>query len=134
MRSKGPFGFVAMVLASAVSLGLLVITGTVFIVDALRQDADTGNLDVLFSLLVVGTLSGILGAAFVAWRLLASVESVYRRGGLSIVSAFATVPLMLVCIPVNQLFGRSGLLFLLATSAVLAIVLPRQARRWGAGT
>lgn len=132
--TRGPFGFVALVLASAVSLGLLVISGTVFVVDALRQDAPTANLDVLFSLLVLGTLSGILGAAYVAWRLLAPVGSVYRRGGLSIVSAFATVPLMLVCIPVNQLFGRSGLLFLLATSAVLAILLSRQARRWGTGT
>ena len=134
MRNRGPFGFVGLVLASAVSLGLLVISGTVFVVDGLRQNTQTSNLDTLFFLLVVGTISGILGAAFFAWRLLAPVGSVYRRGGLSIVSAFATVPLMLVCIPVNQLFGRSGLLFLLATSAVLAIILSRQARRWGAGT
>ena len=133
-RARGPLGFVAMVLASAISVGLLVISGTVFVVDALRHGDRPGNLDLAFYLLVGGTLSGILGAAFVAWTLLAPVGSVYRRGGLSIVSAFATVLLMLICIPVNQLFGRSGLLLLLAGSAILAIILPRQARRWGTGT
>jgi hypothetical protein len=123
-----------MVLGSAVSLGLLVITGTVFVVDALRHGNQPANLDLSFYLLVGGTLCGILAAAFAAWRLLAPVGSLYRRGALSIVSAFATVLLMLVCIPVNQLFGRSGLLLLLATSAALAVLLSRQARRWGAGT
>lgn len=132
--ARGPFSFVAIVLASAASVGLLVITGTVFVVDTLRQGNQPGNLDLLFYLLVGGTLAGILGAAYAAWRLLAPVGSVYRRGGLSIVSAFATVLLMLVCIPVNQLFGRTGLLLLLATSAALAVMLLRQARRWGAGT
>lgn len=131
---RGPFAFVAMVLASAVSLGLLVISATVFVVDALRRGDQPANLDLSFSLLVGGTLLGILGAAYAAWRLLERVDSVYRRGGLSIVAAFATVLLMLVCIPVNQLLGPNGLLLLLAVSAVLAIVLSRQARRWGTGT
>jgi hypothetical protein len=132
--AKGPLGFVAIVLASAMSAGLLVITGTVFLVDALRQGNQPENLDLLFYLLVGGTLAGTLGAAGVAWSLLAPVGSLYRRGGLSIVSAFATVLLMLVCIPVHQLLGRGGLLLLLAVSALLAIILPRRARRWGVGT
>jgi hypothetical protein len=126
-------GFVGLVLAAAASLGLLLISGTVFVVDALRRGNQPANLDLSFYLLVGGTLSGVLAAGYAAWRLLAPVGSVYRRGGLSIVSAFATVLLMLVCIPVNQLFGRTGLLLLLATSAALAIILSRQARRWGAG-
>jgi hypothetical protein len=132
--ARGPLGFVAIVLASAVSLGLLLITGTVFVVDTLRRGAQPPNLDLSFYLLVGGTLAGILGAACTAWRLLEPVGSLYRRGALSIVSAFATVPLMLVCIPVNQQFGRSGLLLLLAASGVLTIALARQARRWGLGT
>jgi hypothetical protein len=123
---------VAVALATAVSVGLLVISGTVILVDALRRGNQPGNLDLSFYLLVGGTLLGILGAARAAWRLLAPVGSVYRRGGLSIVSAFATVLLMLVCIPVNQLFGRIGLLVLLAGSAALALVLFQYARRWGA--
>jgi hypothetical protein len=132
--ARGPVGFVAMVLASAVSMGLLVITGTVFVVDALRRGNQPADLDLSFYLLVGGTLAGILGAAFATWRLLEPVDSVYRRGGLSIVSAFATVLLMLVCIPVNQQFGRGGLLLLLATSAVLSVILSRRARRWRTGT
>jgi hypothetical protein len=137
--ARGPLGFVALALASAVSLGLLVITATVLVVDSLRSGNQPGNLDLSFyllvgDLLVGGTLLGVLGAAQAAWRLLAPVGSVYRRGGLSIVSAFATVLLMLVCIPVNELFGRSGLSLLLAASAALAFVTSRYARRWGTGT
>jgi hypothetical protein len=132
--TRGPFAFVAIVLGSAMSAGLLVISGTVLLVEALRQGDQSGNLELPFYLLAGGTLAGILSAAGVAWSLLAPVGSVYRRGGLSIVSAFATVLLMLVCIPVHQGFGRSGLLLLLAVAAVLAIVLSRHARRWGVGT
>lgn len=129
----GPLGFVALVLASAVSFGLLVITATVYLVDALRTGSTQNNLNLPFYLLVGGTLVGILVAAYTAWRLLSPVGSTYRRGGLSIVTAFATVLLMLVCIPVNQLFGRNGLLLLLGGCGVSAIVLARRARRWGAG-
>jgi hypothetical protein len=122
-----------MVLAAAVSIGLLVITATVFLVDALRTSNRPADLDLSFYLLVGGTLSGILLAAYAAWRLLAPVGSAYRRGGLSIVSAFATVLLMLVCIPVNELWGRPGLLLLLGISGVTAVLLGRRARQWGAG-
>jgi hypothetical protein len=79
-------------------------------------------------------VAGILLAAFASWRLLEPVASTYRRGGLSIVSAFATVLLMLICIPVNQLLGRSGLLGLLGLCAITAVMLARQARRLGTRT
>lgn len=128
----GTFRFVALVLASAVSFGLLVITATVYLVDALRTGSTEENLNLPFYLLVGGTLVGILVAAYTAWRLLSPVGSTYRRGGLSIVTAFATVLLMLVCIPVNQLWGRNGLLLLLGVSGLSAIMLARSARRWGA--
>ena len=126
-------GFVAAVLASAVSVGLLVISATVLAVDALRSDTGPRNLDLSFYLLIGGTLSGIMMAAFAAWRLLAPVGSAYRRGGLSMVCAFATVLLMLICIPVNQLFGRTGLLLLLGFSGLAALISARRARRLGAG-
>jgi|SRR5918995_5356980 hypothetical protein len=128
-----PMGFVAAVLASAVSVGLLVISATVLAVDALRSDTGPRNLDLSFYLLIGGTLSGIMMAAFAAWRLLAPVGSAYRRGGLSMVCAFATVLLMLICIPVNQLFGRTGLLLLLGFSGLAALISARRARRLGAG-
>jgi hypothetical protein len=127
-----PVGFVAAVLASAVSVGLLVISATVLAVDLLRSRTGPSNLDLSFYLLVGGTLSGIMLAAYAAWRLLAPVGSAYRRGGLSMVSAFATILLMLICIPVNQLFGRTGLLLLLGVSGLAAASSARRARRFGA--
>jgi hypothetical protein len=119
--------------ASAVSVGLLVITATVLLVDALRAGGTPGNLDQTFYLLLGGTLSGILLAAYAAWRLLAPIASTYRRGGLAIVSSFATVLLMLICIPVNELLGRTGLFLLLGLCAIASMLLARRARRLGAG-
>jgi hypothetical protein len=130
---KGPIGFLAAAVSSAVSIGLLVITATVLWVDALRTKSGPADLDLSFYLLVGGTLLGILLAAYVAWRLLSPIGSAYRRGGLSIVCSFATVLLMLICIPVNQLFGRIGLFVLLGSCGVLATVLARRARRLGSG-
>ena len=124
---RGPLGFVAMAVLCAVSFGLLVITMTVLGVDVLRA-SQGDNLDLTFSLLVVGTLSGILLASFSAWRLLAPL-SAYRRGGFSIVAGFATVLLMLICIPVNQLFGRPGLVLLLFLFGLAAWGLSRSLRR-----
>jgi hypothetical protein len=130
-QSSGPVRFVAAVVACAVSAGLLVITATVLGVDALRTDSGPANLNRSFYLLVAGTLSGILLAAYVAWHLLAPVDSTYRRGGLSIVSAFATIALMLICIPIHQLLGRTGLLILLGLSGLTTLALAHQARRLG---
>lgn len=132
-NGRGPVSFLAAALTSAVSAGLLVITATVLAVDALQPSGRPGNLDLSFYLLVGGTLAGILLAAAAAWRLLAPVESIYRRGGLSIVCAFATVLLMLICIPVNQLLGHTGLILLLGFCGITAIFLARRARRLGAG-
>jgi hypothetical protein len=120
------------VTASAVSLGLVVITATVLSVDALRS-SQPAALNPLLYLLFGGTLAGILVAAGATWWLLGPIQSTYRRGGLAMVSGFATVLLMLVCIPVHQLLGRSGLLVLLAVTSVLGLVLARSARRRGAG-
>jgi hypothetical protein len=131
-RQGGTFGFIAAVMLGSVSLGLVIITASVLGVDALRS---TPNPDrtLLFYLLVGGTLSGILIAAAAAWWLLGPIQSAYRRGGLAMVCGFATVLVMLVSIPLYQLLGRSGLILLLAASAVAAALLGRQAHRLGAG-
>ena len=124
-------GFIGTAAACSVCVGMLLITATVLGVDALRSDQGPRNLYLSFYLLVGGTLAGILLAGSSAWHLLAPVGSTYRKGALSIVSAFATVLFMLVCMPVNQLFGRTGLLALLALCAVAAVILARRVRRLG---
>ena len=131
-QGVGPVVFVATVAACAVSVGLVVVTATVLLVDALRGEAQQENLTLRLYLLFGGTLSGIVLAGWAAWRLLGPIESTYRRGGLAMVSGFSTVLLMLICIPVNQLLGRSGLIILLALSAMAAALLGRRARRLGA--
>jgi hypothetical protein len=129
-REAGTFGFIAAVLLGASSLGLVIVTATVLGVDALRAGRPTAVNPALY-LLFGGTFAGVLAAAGVAWWLLAPVESTYRRGGLALVSGFATVLLMLICIPIHQLLGRAGLLGLLTLCTVAAALLARRARRLG---
>ena len=124
----------ATVAACAVSAGLMVVTATVLLVDALRHRTYTKGLEGLALQLYVlfgGTLAGVLIAVWAAWRLLGPIASAYRRGGLAIVSGFATVLLMLICIPINQLLGRTGLIILLVLSGIVAAILGRRARRLG---
>ncbi len=121
--------FVAAAAGCAISIGLVVITATVLAVDELRGNGSAPSLDRSFYILVGGTLLGILLAASAAWQLLAPIESVYRRGGLSIVCAFGTVLLMLICIPIHQILGQVGLIALLALAAVSALILGRGVRR-----
>jgi hypothetical protein len=132
-NGTGPVGFVATVAACAVSTGLTAVTGTVLLVDALRGGAYPENLSLRLYLLFGGTVAGVLLSAWAAWRLLEPISSAYRRGGLAMVFGFATVLLMLVCIPVHQIFGRAGLGALLALSGVTAALLSRRAKRLGVG-
>jgi hypothetical protein len=127
----GPFRFLAFAVLSSIAVGLLVITATVLVVDTLRPPGGNEAVSGAFYVLVFGTLAGVLLAAFVCWYLLAPIQSTYRRGALSIVCAFATVLAMLVCIPVNQLLGRTGLAILLVACGVIAGVLAHRARRLG---
>jgi hypothetical protein len=127
-RSLGTMRFVALVETSAVSLGLVIITATVLLVDAIRPDPTSAVTPALY-ILFAGTLGGILTAGGAAWWLLGPITSTYRRGGLAMVSGFATVLLMLICIPIHQLLGRNGLLVLLSICLMAAILLGRQARR-----
>ena len=125
----GTLGFLATALACAISSGLTAITATVLVADELRWRYGSANLELRLYWIAGGTLAGVLLAGFVAWRLLEPITSTYRRGGLAIVSAFATVVLMLICAGVFQLFGRSGLLTLMGLCAVASALLAYRARR-----
>jgi hypothetical protein len=121
------------VVATGALAGLAVISVTVLGVDALRPNVQAGHVDASFYLLVGGTLAGVMLAAGLTWRLLAPIGSLYRRGALSMVCSFATILLMLLCIPVYQLLGRTGLLGLTALSSIVAAILSQRARRWAYG-
>ena len=127
----GPARFVISAMSAAVAVGLAVISLALIGVDRLRAAApaaDPGAGPAIY-LLLVGTLGGLLAAGVTAWRLLAPVLSLYRRGGLSIVSAFATVLAMLLCIPAHQLAGWPGLAALATGALLFAFVLGRWTHR-----
>ena len=113
--------------------GLAVISSTVVAVELVRgPTAGTApDLGGPLALLLAGTFGGLLLAGVVTWHLLARIDSAYRRGGLALVSSFATVILMLVTMPLNQAAGRAGLLGLAAAAGGAGLVLARRARRLG---
>jgi hypothetical protein len=128
-----PLVLAAGAVGSAVALGLAAVTATALAVDALRpQSGGAPDLGAPFQLLFWGTIASLALAATAAWRLLAPIGSAYRRGGLSLVSAFATfLVAILVCIPVNQILGRPGLAGLIALSLGISAFLARRARTAG---
>ena len=125
----GTLAFLATALLCAVSTGLSVITATVLVADELRSRYGSVNLEARLYWIFAGTLAGVLLAGLVAWRLLEPVASTYRRGGLAVVSAFATVVLMLICTRIFELFGRAGLLTFLGFCAATSALLAYQAQR-----
>lgn len=127
----GPARFVVSAVGAAVAVGLALISLALIGVDRLRAAAPaaTPGDGPAFYLLLIGTLAGLLTAGAVAWSLLAPILSLYRRGGLSIVSAFATVLAMLLCIPAHQLAGWPGLAALAAGALLLGLFLARWSRR-----
>lgn len=124
--SSGTLHLLATALGSALAAGLTVITATVLVVDTLRP-AGAATSDLRFSILLGGTLAGIVLAGVTGWSLLGAISSTYRRGGLAMVCSFATVLLMLVCIPINQVLGRTGLVALLGVCGVSSVLLARRA-------
>ncbi|MFN8654345.1 MAG: hypothetical protein U0133_20775 [Gemmatimonadales bacterium] len=63
----------------------------------------------VFMLVVGGTFAGIGMAVGVAWALMRGVPSLFRRGGLAILTGFLTVICMLPTGPINALIGPAGL-------------------------
>jgi hypothetical protein len=122
-------------MGSGMAFGVTAVSLTVLGVDYLRPATPPSNLasGPAFYLVTFGTLFGLVLAGAVAWRLLAPVLSTYRRGGLSLVTAMATILPMLLCMAANQFAGRAGLVGLALAALLVAVVLAGQARRAGAG-
>jgi hypothetical protein len=129
-----PIGLAAASAGAGMAAGLAVISSTVVVVGLARgpSTGSTPDLGAPLALLLAGTMGGLLLAGVLTWHLLAPIDSAYRRGGLSMVSSFATVILMLVTMPLNQAVGRAGLLGLAAVAAGAGLLLARRARRLGA--
>jgi len=120
-------------MGSGMAVGVAAVTLTVLGVDYLRPVVPASNVAAgpAFYVLMFGTVFGLVLAGVVAWRLLAPVLSVYRRGGLSLVTAMATVLPMLLCMAANQLAGRLGLVGLALAALLVAALLAAGARRAG---
>ena len=125
-----PLRLVGLAMGSGVAFGLAVVSLTVLGVDFLRtpSPAATPQTGAPLYLLFFGTLTALVAAGLLTWRLLAPILSLYRRGGLSVVSGLATVLAMLLCIPVHQLAGRAGLASLAVMAALASLFLARRTR------
>ncbi|HET8836353.1 MAG TPA: hypothetical protein VFN08_16625 [Gemmatimonadales bacterium] len=126
-----PVRFVLLAMGSGMAVGVAAVSLIVLGVDYLRPMAPAANATSgpAFYLLMFGTMFGLVLAGVVAWWLLAPVLSVYRRGGLSLVTAMATVLPMLLCMAANQLGGRAGLVGLALAALLVAALLAARVRR-----
>jgi hypothetical protein len=126
-----PLSLAAAALGAGLSAGLALVGATVAALDSVRPPPGTANpaLGAPLYLLAGGTLGGLVLAGVVAWRLLAPLDSTYRRGALALVSAFATVPVMQLYRPLDAAFGTPALLAAAALAAGAAWLLSRLARR-----
>jgi hypothetical protein len=131
-----PIRLALLAMGSGMAFGLTAVSLTVLGVDLVRPATPPPSLATgpAFYLLVFGTLGGLVLAGVVAWRLLAPIPSLYRRGGLSLVTGFATVLPMLLCMVANQVAGRAGLAGLALVALAVAIALAMKALRAGAET
>ena len=126
-----PVPLVFLALGAGLSAGLAVVGATVAALAALRPAAGAVEpaTGAPLYLLLFGTLGGLVLAGVVVWRLLAPLQSTYRRGGLALVSAFATVVVMQIYRPLDAAFGAPALLTAAALASLLAWILARRARR-----
>jgi len=119
-------GLALRVLGLSVSLGVGLITMALLAVASLMAGKPASDTPLTegapFTLLVGGTMAGIAAASVATWTLLAPVRSVYRRGTLAMVSGFATAAAMLVAMPLNHAFGRSGLVGLVLGCGLLVLL------------
>ena len=129
-----PVSLAAVALGAGLSAGLALVGATVAAIAALRPPPGTTDpaVGAPLYLLLFGTLGGLVLAGIVAWRLLAPLESTYRRGGLAIVSAFATVVVMQIYRPLDAAFGVPALVLAAAIATASAWALARRARRMAA--
>ncbi|MGH7591589.1 MAG: hypothetical protein ACREL2_09125 [Gemmatimonadales bacterium] len=126
------------VLGFAASVGATAIALVLWGVQTLVPAATTPNAGPVagpaFYLLVLGTPAAMALAGATCWFLLRPVQSLFRRGALSVVSAFLAFVVSLITLPANALFGRLGLLTASLLFAVVMVLFGRSLRRWSTTT
>jgi hypothetical protein len=126
-------GLALRALAFGVLLGATVIVLTLWIVRTLQIGApptatpDPGGREA--TILLGGTLLGVVIGGGSTWTLLARLQSMYRRGGLSMVAGFAAFAVSLLSMPIYAAFGRTGLLGLAGIAALGALWSARRSNR-----
>lgn len=111
-------------------MGVALLAATAIAGDLMRPPPGSSpDLGAPLYLVFGGTLAGIAIAGLLAWWLLSPLHSVYRRGGLALVSAFASFMIAtVVCFLINEALGRPGLAGVVAISLALSLFLARRAR------
>jgi len=125
------FALALRAIAFGILLGVGVIAAALWGVRTLQLGSPPGDPATpargVTALLAGGTLAGLLAAGVSAWTLMSPITSLYRRGGLSVVTGFATMTISLVCMPIDGWFGRTGLVALTAIAVLGCIWLGRRA-------
>jgi hypothetical protein len=125
-------GLALRALGFGVLLGATVIVITLWVVRTLQLGAapsaipDPGGRE--GTILLGGTMLGVVIGGGSTWTLLAPLQSMYRRGGLSMVAGFAAFAVSLLSMPVYAAFDRTGLLGLAGATALGALWFGRRSR------
>ena len=109
-------------------IGAGVIAAALWAVRTLQIEAPApapGELGGAGLLLLGGTMGGLVLGAGAAWTLMAPITSYFRRGGLAILTGFATLVVSLVAVPVDRFLGRPGLAALAGGCALGCLLLSR---------
>lgn len=98
-----------------------VVTWTVRTVQAYQPAPPPGELGLAGTVLLGGTMVGLLVSAAIVWTALTPVRSPYRQGGLAMATVFATILVSFIATFVaDNYFGRMGLLILTGLASVMA--------------
>ena len=129
-----PVALAARAVGAGVSAGVALVGVTVAALSATRPPPGTTEpaAGAPLYVLAAGTLGGLVLAGVVAWRLLGPLGSTYRRGGLALVSAFATVLVMQIYPLLDATLGAPALLSAAVLAAGTALLLYRRSRRMAA--
>ena len=116
--------------ALAIAAGTALVALTLWGVQRLLAGAPVSDLPVVNGpapiLLLLGTLGALCLSGGVAWQRLAPIDSYYRRGGLSILSAFGTFLMAVLAAPLHYFAGAYGLLALALAAGVAVAALARR--------